>query len=117
MKQPRTLLSLATIASSVLLATAFVSCQSGVFNGFVDKGARPENSGSSSTFEQIGADGAGSGEVSPQPGISQQPSAKSTEKVIMNSSKSFEPSRFITGLTPANPSSAGPELPKPSQEP
>jgi hypothetical protein len=116
--KPNILLKLATVVSSVLLASGGIAYYAGAFNGLIGPSARPAESRTiSSSKSKVLTVVSSPNEPDDQPPApSQQSPPKTTERrrIIFSSPKSFEPSEFITGLTPANPSPSSPEPSKPS---
>src|SRR6266849_11096212 len=85
MNYARTALSLATVASSVLLAGAFVSYRAGAFNSLLEASARPADSGNSLPPGPNLSD-----DSNQHRGFSEHANDRSTERerTIMSSSKS-----------------------------
>jgi len=133
MKKTKTLLSMVTVASSVLLAGAFVSYREGAFGALIANSARHNEFGSAESNWNSGSDekprrsmisSSKSGVFSnpiPEssdaqpPAKSQQAASKTSERTIMSGTKSFESTGFIRGLTPADPPPSDSEPSKPSK--
>jgi len=117
MKKTNLLVKVCTVLSSVLLAGTFVSYSAGCFS-WVIGGKTPTGNDGDGMLKQDKSDSSKPEYGPATPVTVQQPSPASaqSEPVLMPGSKSFNPTRFISGLTPAgvSPSKDDKNEPAPS---
>jgi hypothetical protein len=90
MKQPNLFIKIGTISSSLLLICGCICYQAGAFDWLLGTSARSLDSGTPPTT----------------PSEEAHPGTDAALRMYMSGSKSFRPSRLVTGLTPAGDSSS-----------